>query len=202
MARPDCSRSPICPRFTPHARRRRTARVHSAEQMPKDGIEVVDEIHQFLTQIIHRFERTTADHFPHDHSKDPLDLFRPRTVLGVSTNRTLCLGSEKNAWRAATDFRMPTHPLLPSGPVISQAAATTSTRVSEQWIFKLSATNPTTHTHRSPSYARCGWRNRPRSASGRSTAQSIPRSSARRYRSASTSRGGRPGVRCAPACLR
>jgi hypothetical protein len=37
--------------------------------MRKDAIEVVNEIHQFITQIIHRFERTTADHLPHGKNR-------------------------------------------------------------------------------------------------------------------------------------
>src|SRR5580692_12392156 len=72
----------VCPVSRRWLRHQGTTRVRPPEGMRKHSIEIFDKIRQFITQIIHRFERTTANHFPHDHPKDRLDLVQPRTVLG------------------------------------------------------------------------------------------------------------------------
>src|SRR4051812_16512635 len=81
MTQPAYPRSLVRPVSRHALRHQRTTRVRPAEGGRKDAIEICYKIHQFVAQIIHRGERTTAYHFPHDHTEDHLDLVQPRTVL-------------------------------------------------------------------------------------------------------------------------
>src|SRR4051794_17698407 len=67
--------------------------------------------------------------------------FNHELCFGVYTNRIRWPGSDKNAWRVATDFNTPRPPFFPSVAVTSLAVATRFTKLSEQWMFKLSTTN-------------------------------------------------------------
>src|SRR5438132_10511654 len=81
MMQPAYPRSLLCPASRRWLRHQRTTGVRPAEGMGKDAIEVCDKVQQFITQILHRGERTPANHFPHDHPEDHFDLVQPRTVL-------------------------------------------------------------------------------------------------------------------------
>src|SRR5271166_3177345 len=67
--------------------------------------------------------------------------FSHELCLGVYTNRIRWLRSDKKACRLATDFKIPRTPFLPNFSSIPHTLATQFTRVSEQWMFKLSNTN-------------------------------------------------------------
>ncbi len=80
--------------------------------MSKYSIEVFDKIQQLITQVIHRGERTTADHFPHDHSEDRLDLVQPRTVLRRVHEPDAVTRLRQELLAARHRFQYPAHPLL------------------------------------------------------------------------------------------
>src|SRR3954463_708603 len=67
--------------------------------------------------------------------------FSHELCFGRYTNRIRWLDSDKNACRLATDFSTPRTPFLPSPVGTSHASATSFTKLSEQWMFKLSTTN-------------------------------------------------------------
>src|SRR5437868_11701064 len=67
--------------------------------------------------------------------------FSHELCLGVYTNRMRWLRSDKNVCRLATDFSTPRDPFFPNPCSIPHALATDFTKVSEQWMFKLSTTN-------------------------------------------------------------
>src|SRR3954464_1958486 len=67
--------------------------------------------------------------------------FSHEVCFGKYTNRIRWLDSDKNACRLATDFSNPRTPLPPRPVGTSHASATSFTKLSEQWMFKLSTTN-------------------------------------------------------------
>src|SRR3954463_16827623 len=67
--------------------------------------------------------------------------FSHELCLGRYTNRIRWLDSDKNACRLATDFSTPRPPFLPRAVPDPHASATSFTKPSEQWMFKLSTTN-------------------------------------------------------------
>src|SRR3954449_10450469 len=68
--------------------------------------------------------------------------FSHELCLGRYTNRIRWLDSDKNACRLATDFRTPRLPFLPTSFETSHASATSFTRLSEQWMFRLYSSRP------------------------------------------------------------
>ena len=103
----------LLPHFTPLAWPAADDRVRPLERFGEHPIEVNDEVQQFITQILHRCERTTPDHLPHDHPEDRFDLVQPRTVLGRihEPNPVALLRQERLPARHR--FQHPTHSLLP-----------------------------------------------------------------------------------------
>src|ERR1700736_2185148 len=67
--------------------------------------------------------------------------FSHELCFGRYTNRIRWLDSDTNACRLATDFSTPRVPFLPKSLGTSHAWATSFTKLSEQWMFKLSTTN-------------------------------------------------------------
>src|SRR3974390_2946835 len=112
MMQPAYPCSLLCPALRRWLRHQRTTRVRPAEGMGKDSIEIGDKIHQFITQIFHRGERTPANHFPHDPPEAPLDLVQPRTVLRRvhEPDAVTLLRQERLAARHR--FQHPAYPLL------------------------------------------------------------------------------------------
>ena len=67
--------------------------------------------------------------------------FSHELCFGRYTNRIRWLGRDKNACRLAIDFNTPRTPFWPRAVGTSHDSATSFTRLSEQWMFKLSTTN-------------------------------------------------------------
>src|SRR4051794_3795665 len=67
--------------------------------------------------------------------------FSHELCFGRYTNRIRWLDSDKNACRLATDFSTPRAPFLPRAVGTWHASATSFTKLSEPWMFKLSTTN-------------------------------------------------------------
>src|SRR3982750_2880748 len=67
--------------------------------------------------------------------------FSHELCLGRYTNRIRWLDADKNACRPATDFSTPRTPFLPRFLGTPHTSATSCTKLSEQWMFKLSTTN-------------------------------------------------------------
>src|SRR5258708_4627544 len=67
--------------------------------------------------------------------------FSHELCFGRYTNRIRWPDSDKNACRLATDFSTPRAPFLRRSLGTSHASATSFTKLSEPWMFKLSTTN-------------------------------------------------------------
>src|SRR5512135_3832639 len=112
MMRPAYPRSLLCPASRRWLRHQRTTRVPPAEWMGKYSMEIFDKIRQFITQVFHRGERTTANHFPPDHPEDHLDLVQPRTVLRRVHEPDAVTGLRPERLAARHRSQHTTYPLL------------------------------------------------------------------------------------------
>src|SRR5271167_4675693 len=112
MMQPAYPYSLLCPASRRWLRHQRTTRGRPAEGMGKYSIEIGDKIQQFITQIVHRGERTPANHFPHDYPEDHLDLVQPRTVLRRVHEPDAVTRLRQEHLAARHRFQHPAYPLL------------------------------------------------------------------------------------------